>query len=79
MNRVYVATALALSLGITSMPASAVVYCKTVGVPKGCVARPAAVATPGVGAPGVGVAPVVAPGASPTNLNGGANRVGVRR
>lgn len=36
--------------------AGAVVYCKSVGVPKGCVARPtaaaAAVATPGVGAPG---------------------------
>jgi hypothetical protein len=38
-------------------PANAVVYCKTVGVPKGCVARP------GVGAPGVGVAPGVGAGA----------------
>lgn len=28
-----------LSLG--AEPANAVVYCKTVGVPKGCVARPA--------------------------------------
>ena len=49
---------------------AAVVYCKTVGVPKGCVVRPtpvaaaAVVATPavgvarvGVGAPGVGVRP----------------------
>src|SRR4029450_13054174 len=49
---------------------AAVVYCKTVGVPKGCVARPtpvaaaAVVATPafgvgavGVGAPGVGGRP----------------------
>ena len=47
--------------------AGAVVYCKSVGVPKGCVARPtaaaAAVATPGVGAPGVGVAPGVGGGA----------------
>ena len=29
-----------MSLGTS--PAQAVVYCKTVGVPKGCVARPAA-------------------------------------
>ena len=48
---------------------AAVVYCKTVGVPQGCVVRPtpvaaAVVATPvvgvarvGVGAPGVGVRP----------------------
>ena len=82
MNRIIVATALALGLAFTAIPASAVVYCKTVGVPKGCVARPAAaVAAPGVGAPGVGVAPaaVVVPGASATNQNGGVNRVGVRR
>ena len=93
MNRLYVATALALSVGLTAIPAGAVVYCKTAGVPKGCVARPAA-AAPGVGAPGIGVAPGVsvgapvvgvapgvdlASGASATNRNGGANRVGVRR
>ncbi len=65
MNRIIVATGLALGLAFTTMPASAVVYCKTVGVPKGCVARPAAV--------------VVAPGVSATNRNGGVNRVGVRR
>ena len=75
MNRSYLAAALALGLGFAAAPAGAVVYCKTVGVPKGCVARPAAV--PGAGAPGVGVAPGVGP--SPTNLNGGVNRVGVRR
>jgi hypothetical protein len=40
--------------------ANAEVYCKTVGVPKGCVVRPG---TPGVGAPGVGVAPGVGAGA----------------
>ena len=82
MNRLFAAPVLALGLGFAAMPASAVVYCKTVGVPKGCVARPAAaVAAPGVGAPGVGVAPaaVVVPGASATNQNGGVNRVGVRR
>ena len=53
--------------------ASAVVYCKSVGVPKGCVVRPAAaaVAAPGVGAPGVGV---VDPG---INQPGAAGNVGV--
>jgi hypothetical protein len=77
MNRLFAAPVLALGLGFAAMPASAVVYCKTVGVPKGCVARPAAA----VAAPGVGVPPaaVVAPGASATNQNGGVNRVGVRR
>jgi hypothetical protein len=88
----------ALSAGLTMMmlagaamvslgtgPAQAVVYCKTVGVPKGCVVRPdaavvvgapvaaAAVATPGVGAPGVGVR-----AGTPMNRGGPVNRVGVR-
>ena len=35
--------------------AHAVVYCKSLGVPKGCVARPVGVPGSGVGAPGVGV------------------------
>jgi hypothetical protein len=65
---------------------AAVVYCKTVGVPKGCVVRPtpvaaaAVVATPavgvarvGVGAPGVGVRP-----GTPMNRGGPGNRVGRR-
>ncbi len=64
---------------------AAVVYCKTVGVPKGCVARPtpvaaAVVATPvvgvarvGVGAPGVGVR-----AGTPMNRGGPVNRVGRR-
>ena len=62
---------------------AAVVYCKTVGVPKGCVVRPtpvAVVATPvvgvgavGVGAPGVGVRP-----GTPMNRGGRVNRVGRR-
>ncbi|WP_027520637.1 hypothetical protein [Bradyrhizobium sp. Ec3.3] len=73
-----------LSLGTS--PAQAVVYCKTVGVPKGCVVRPTAavvapaapvaatvVATPGVGAPGVGVR-----AGTPMNRGGPVNRVGVR-
>lgn len=74
-----------VSLGTS--PAQAVVYCKTVGVPKGCVVRPvgavvvapgapvaaAVVATPGVGAPGVGVR-----AGTPMNRGGPVNRVGVR-
>jgi uncharacterized protein YcnI len=78
-----VAAAAAMSLGAGSAQA-AVVYCKTVGVPKGCVARPTAavvaapvaaavVATPGVGAPGVGVR-----AGTPMNRGGPVNRVGVR-
>ena len=78
------AAAAAVSLGAGSAEA-AVVYCKTVGVPKGCVVRPAAeavvvapaaaavVATPGVGAPGVGVR-----AGTPMNRGGPVNRVGVR-
>ncbi len=70
-------------------PAEAVVYCRYVGVPKGCVVRPgvvlrpapvvrapvaaAAVATPGVGAPGVGVR-----AGTPMNRGGPVNRVGRR-
>ena len=71
--------------GSVSPAEAAVVYCKTVGVPKGCVARPtpvaaAVVATPavgvarvGVGAPGVGVR-----AGTPMNRGGPVNRVGRR-
>ena len=51
------------ALFMTAEPANAVVYCKTVGVPKGCVARPIApvarraVVTPGIGASGSAFAP----------------------
>ncbi len=70
--------------GVTSAQA-AVVYCKTAGVPQGCVMRPtpvaaAAVVTPavgvarvGVGAPGVGVA-----GVGVRGVGVGARGVGVR-
>ena len=80
-----VALAGAAMVSLGTSPAQAVVYCKTVGVPKGCVARPtpvaaAAVATPvvgvgavGVGAPGVGVRP-----GTPMNRGGPVNRVGRR-
>lgn len=75
MTRSILVTVFAVGLAFTAVPASAVVYCKTVGVPKGCVVRPVVVA-PVVAAPVV-VAPRV--GRSPTNLNGGVNRAGVRR
>lgn len=46
---------------VVAQSANAEIYCKSVGVPKGCVMRPD---TPGVGAPGVGVAPGVGAGAA---------------
>ena len=71
------------ALGGVGSAQAAMVYCKTVGVPKGCVVRPtpvAVVATPvvgvgavGVGAPGVGVRP-----GTPMNRGGRVNRVGRR-
>ena len=74
----------ALLLAANVEPAGAVVYCKYIGVPKGCVARAGVVlvAAPGVGvgAPGVGVgAPGVGvrPG-TPMNRGGPVNRVGRR-
>lgn len=53
MSRLFLTSVLALGLGSAAIPAGAVVYCESVGVPKGCVVRPPV--TPGVGAPGVGV------------------------
>jgi hypothetical protein len=67
MQRNPVMAVLALSLGSAAMPAAAVVYCKSVGVPKGCAVR-AAVA-PGVGAPGVGVAPAVSVSLTPVSTS----------
>ena len=71
------------ALGGVGSAQAAVVYCKTAGVPQGCVVRPtpvAVVATPvvgvarvGVGARGVGVRP-----GTPMNRGGPVNRVGVR-
>jgi hypothetical protein len=88
-------TGLALAGLLAIAPsANAEVYCKSVGVPKGCVVRPGHDAgAPGVGvapgagagAPGVGVAPgagVGAPGAGVApdgpNRGGPANRPGLR-
>jgi hypothetical protein len=61
-------------------PAEAVVYCKSAGIPKGCVARPAAgasaagvaAARPGRGVGGVG-------GAGAPGGGAGINRAGVGR
>jgi hypothetical protein len=62
-------TVVALSSLLLAPTAEAVVYCKSVGIPKGCVVRPAA----DVGAPGVGVRD---PG---INQPGAAGNVGVPR
>lgn len=53
-------------LSVLALPANAEVYCKEVGVPKGCVMRP------GHGAPGVGVAPGVGAGAPGVGVAPGA-------
>lgn len=72
-------TAVALT---SSPPAYAVVYCKTVGVPKGCVVRPVAPVARAVvyctrpGVPRGCVARPVARGA--VNRGGPVNRVGPR-
>lgn len=76
MQRSILVTLITLGITLTAAPASAVVYCKTIGVPRGCVARPVSVA-PVVRAPVVrapAAAAVAAP--RPGNLNGGVNRVG---
>ena len=87
MNRLI--TIFFISITLTTGNADAVVYCKSVGVPKGCVARPPAT----VGAPGVGVRPGVGAGAVGVgvrpgigvgrpgvgvNVGGPVSRVGVR-
>jgi hypothetical protein len=56
-------------------PAEAVVYCQYVNYPPSCVARAGVVLRPRP----VARAAVRAHTASPRNLNGGVNRVGVRR
>ncbi|MBK1718500.1 hypothetical protein [Thiocystis violacea] len=70
MNRFVLLSALVLPLTFAVAPAHAVVYCKTVGVPKGCVVRPAVPVAPAARA-------VLAP--KPGNWNGGVNRPGIRR
>ncbi len=90
MNHLILSSALALGIAFTAAPASAVVYCKSVGVPKGCVAQPAVPASTvsyckSAGVPKGCVARPVGPGAAavaapkPGNVNGGVNRVGPLR
>ncbi len=58
---------------VTSAPASAVVYCTYVGYPASCVARAGVVLRPRP------VARAAVRHNAGGNLNGGVNRVGVRR
>jgi len=58
---------------VSSEPAGAVVYCTYVGYPTGCVARAGAVRGPRP------VARAAVRHNAGGNLNGGVNRVGVRR
>lgn len=67
------AAVVTLGLLFAAAPASAVVYCKTVGVPKGCVARP--VAQPAVVAPVAKTAVVATPRVG--GVGGPASGVGV--
>jgi hypothetical protein len=80
---IVIATLVAAFLTASTGEAGAVVYCQYVNYPVGCVARPGvvlrprpvarAVATPGVGAPGVGIRP-----GTPMNRGGPVNRAGRR-
>jgi len=78
MNRLITISFISAILTITLAvgDADADVYCKTVGVPSGCVARPPAT----VGAPGLGVRPGVGVGRPGVGVNAGGpvNRVCVR-
>ena len=75
-------TVAAVSLHTGSAQA-AVVYCKTVGVPQGCVVRPTpvaavAVVTPRVGVVGVGARGVGVRRGTAWNRGGPVNRIGRR-
>lgn len=61
--------------GCVVRPTATVIYCTRPGIPAGCVVRPAA--GPVVVAPGAPAARAVT--STPTNRNGGVNRLGVRR
>lgn len=85
----YLATLGGVQLAIAT-PAAAVVYCKTVGVPKGCVVRAPAVRVVYCTAPGIPVGCRVRPAVgvvgvpgigrigTPMNRGGPVNRVGRR-
>ncbi|MTV16475.1 hypothetical protein FDV58_31665 [Bradyrhizobium elkanii] len=71
-----IATSLILgfaAVALTPAPAKAVVYCTYVGYPQGCVARAGVVLRPRP------VARAAVRHNAGGNLNGGVNRVGVRR
>ena len=70
--RLFVLAALAViafvaTMAIDTHDANAVIYCKTTGVPQGCVARPVAPVARAVARPG-----------TPANRGGPVNRVGRR-
>jgi hypothetical protein len=83
--KILIALAALLIIGFVAAStekAGAVVYCEYIDYPAHCVARPGVVlrprpvaraVTPGVGAPGVGVAP-----GTPMNRGGPVNRAGRR-
>jgi hypothetical protein len=70
---------LVLGLGTATIEkAEAVVYCKYIGWPKGCVVRPGVVLVPRPVAGAVVVAPAVGAPGTPMNRGGPVNRVGRR-
>jgi hypothetical protein len=79
--RIFVISAFAVTTFVATMTvdapdANAVIYCRAVNLPRGCVVAPVAqanVSTVGVGAPGVGVR-----AGTPANRGGPVNRVGRR-
>ena len=69
------------TIGLSTRPAEAVVYCRAVGVPKGCVVRPAAPAARAAiycTSPGLPVGCVARPGVRAVTPGVGAPGVGVR-
>ena len=60
-------TVFVAATSLTPSPANAVVYCRTVGVPRGCVVRPVAPVARAVARPG-----------TPMNRGGPVNRIGRR-
>jgi hypothetical protein len=60
-------TIIVAATSLTASPANAVVYCRSVGVPRGCVVRPVAPVARAVARPG-----------TPMNRGGPVNRIGRR-
>ncbi len=75
------ALATALPIGLSATPAEAVVYCRAVGVPKGCVVRPVAPAARAAiycTSPGLTVGCIARPGVRAVTPGVGAADVGIR-